>query len=337
MKNITKVLVFAVISSAQFFSSILLTYIVITVLLYHFKLFESYIDRVVLRIFYLRVTVTLALMVGMTGWYLAQKQKFISKISPSNLFRSQRLLFFLISLLLAAFYIDPFPKDNQILFYSAYSILTALFYILIPQLLNFYHQWNFLGLRYWKDYTQEWQPFRIKRRLVILVGSMLIVSVGIYLIFVTVFRYIKGEIAKENQLRHSTYITEVLPARTTNAERVNLVGYNLGWGNTDDKRYALWVGGEKINQIEIWQDSIIIFTLPLQLQPGPTKVWISIPRDSSQPKTPIIKSNKMDLEIVPRLEYLPAEYDDTQTKLWKKVTTKLQRISSTIKKILYEE
>lgn len=155
---------------------------------------------------------------------------------------------------------------------------------------------------------QGWRNFLnllllLLARVVVLLG--ILISVVAVIIFVTTFisLQVKNYLDYNRKLRENLTIMQVRPTNTTIGEKVVMEGYNFGWRFSKNDELMSEYGPIIV---ELWKDNEITFIVPLHWKEGMVDVWIERIK-GSLPDAPIIKSNKVGLNILNRWSFYPEE------------------------------
>lgn len=119
---------------------------------------------------------------------------------------------------------------------------------------------------------------------------------------------------KKNKVAQSFYIYEISPSVTTNAEEIQIEGYNLGWKNNDEYK-ILTDDGELISKQ--WQDRLIIAEIPLHITEGQKKIFIQKPDPDTNDS--IVRSNDMSILVLKRESFYPVENEALYGRIFKKL------------------
>lgn len=154
-------------------------------------------------------------------------------------------------------------------------------------------------------------------------------SIFILLVFLvsgfTVYRVHKYLAYQQYQKEHLS-VTKIKPNIIIQAQKVKVDGYNFGWES--NKYYRLMSDYGKINEIKLWTDNQIIFTVPLFWKVGRINLWVERSKDDKYADR-IIKSNKVIIAVSSRWDFYP-----TQEELNNKIYL-FNRLIKKIKRSLY--
>lgn len=152
----------------------------------------------------------------------------------------------------------------------------------------------------------------------ILLTAAAIIVFGVNALLVTFITmdYINGNTAREAELRKYLHVVKVSPAKTTQAKKVIIYGYNMGW-NADGRSKILSSGGSITTGV--WNNTEVEFEVPLHMKEGKSMVWVQKSKKDDDPESEMVTSNKVSIEIAPRFEYYPQEGDNFATRQLKKI------------------
>ncbi len=145
-------------------------------------------------------------------------------------------------------------------------------------------------------------------RLIISIIFSLIIFLSIIILTIGLSGWITFKINQyfdyKNKQRKSFIITKIVPKNTIKSEEVVLKGYHFGWNL--NRQYKLISKEGQINDIKLWTDNEIKFTVPLHLKEGKNLIWLEKPESESSDST-ILKSNKVSLNIISVWEFYPTQ------------------------------
>lgn len=109
-----------------------------------------------------------------------------------------------------------------------------------------------------------------------------------------------------DNLRKQFIITNVKPKTSTQGDKVTINGYNFKfrW----NPLFKVNSSAGEINDINLWDETKIIFTVPLHVQPGELTVWLQRTAGEAS-ESARLTSNQVKLKIEPREKYYPVAQD----------------------------
>lgn len=230
----------------------------------------------------------------------------------------EKFAYILISFFLATFYLSSYSSSLLKIFFQ--TALISMFLLFTPTLISFYSMIHPFGLL--RNVLADPEAHSKKSWLGILtnicqMAIASIVLISVLMVIVNIIRpYALNRITKENIHRSTLYIRTVRPVKTIHASGVILEGYNFGW--RPDDRWKLLSSDGEITP-DLWTDTKIEFTVPLNMKTGERNLWIQKPLKDDHPDGPVTQSNKKTITVLSRFVILPAAGDSLQTRALKRV------------------
>jgi hypothetical protein len=278
---------------------------------------DKLVDPRAFELDYLRILIAIGLSTSTAGLVLLLAIRRVAYVNFFKLGIREKLTHLFITIALAYFFATnkylPLKKE-LVVFLPVLFVLIAI----MPTLIEAYTKLNVLNYRravaILRERSNRYKHYVVTYLLFTLVAAT-VLAINAFLITIITTAYINGDSAREAELRRSVYIIKVAPSKTTQAKKVILYGYNLGW-NRDGRSRVMSNGGEI--QSGVWNNTEVEFEMPLHIKPGKWLVWTIVPKDDN-PKGKLAGSNKVQLEVVSRFEYYPRAGDSFIQRQIKKI------------------
>lgn len=244
-------------------------------------------------------------------------------ISPSSLRKNIKLSYFITAIFLASVYRNIY-SSSLILMYLTFAITVYLFYMLTPQFVRLFMKYRVRragGIIFNSKEMNLSQNFYSKFFLIIF-GTLVVISSGLLVIKVA-YNNLPNVIAKNIAIRNGFTLASIEPNSLTHAQTVKLKGFNLGWGTQSDPRFRVLSSSGPIPQIIEWTENTITFIAPLHLREGTQYIWAQRPKDPSNKKSTIIKTNAISAQVYSRFDYYPDLGEDKKQRAFKKIKRSL--------------
>lgn len=301
------------------FSLGILLYILIGQIFFIFAPNDQFLDHRLHDSLYIAYLYLLSLLCGFAGTFLSIYSGILTWTPLSSIIKRERLIYVLIGFLLSNLFLHWL--DTGIM--GSISLLICLWILTntLPTLVNFYSI-NISRVFQAKpelDYSNINKSYEVKNLnyFAVIFASLSLAVYTSYIIIGIFGSYTSGSVQDEYKHMTSLHITSAMPHTTTQAEKIELEGYNFGWRTDDDRFKVMSNNGEML--VQIWNDTHIEFEFPLSVSEGTKTLWIERPIDSSDKKSPIIKSNQISIIIVSRFEFYPAHGDPKHVRGFKRV------------------
>jgi hypothetical protein len=247
------------------------------------------------------------------------------KILKPILSKGEFIIYLFSSYFLSHFIVKSFQFPSELVVLITLFLSVTLFFLLI-QITEFFYNFNILyfkelilkeRIKLGKNISQFIFDFNNKSLNFSKIIKEIIFSLLIFLSIVILITGLSGLIIfkvnqyldYQKQLRKNFIIIKIIPKNTTYDQEVVLQGYNFGWKPNDS--YRLIAGAGQINDIRLWTDNEIKFTVPLHLREGKNSIWLEKSEDDSS-HSAILKSNQVNLTVISRWEFYPSQinYND---------------------------
>ncbi len=314
----------------QLLSITIFSYILIAHLFQLIKPTEAYIDFKVFNLPYLRFILFLGFLSGLVGWSISLFIGEITLISPFSQKLEEKIILASTAFFLAVFYNGLFGF-LRVLQYPVFILMIILFYVFIPQLVEFYSRFSYSDLKSLIRQTLRFDRQLLPSKKHITIKSFQYLGIVIFIllssliaifsfIFVSkiVGDYMLGKVYKENQLSRQFYISKITPQKVVNSQKVKLEGNNFGWKSADDLRYQIRINDTPVRLIDGWTNEQLEFTVSLDIPLGKKQLWVEKPLDNTKNNN-ILRSNVVGLDVIDRFVFYPAVGDTFITKVIKRI------------------
>lgn len=240
------------------------------------------------------------------SWMIEYKQKEIPLVNPIKLKNIDKIFLIITASLLSYVFVK-----NIILLIALTIFLT----LLISQFIELFKFYRLESLPKFKQFLkQSISPISTANFSYNLLVATLLILLTLYSLCISAITLIKKH-RYEGILRSNLFITKILPASTTYAYKVVLLGYNFGSIKNGDAKYKLYSTYGPVTTSS-WTDNTIEFIIPLHWKEGDIKFWIERPNRQNQNR--MISSNVVSINLLNRWIFFPVPNDSRFTKATKK-------------------
>lgn len=260
------------------------------------------------------------------GLYLALKLNRLKLIIPWKLPLKEVFSNFLFSFLLAYIFWNYLGFFSFLQFFGGFLIFSFLYFYL-PQFALFLDSINFNSFKVFfeKEYKNKKLDLEMLKKPITAILVMIAINLGVGVVDKQM-RIIEHQL---NFLSKYPKIQIVKPKIVYYGTKVILLGKGFGWGGEIETKFKNREGNIDIT---LWNDTKVIFTIPLHWKEGDLDIWIQKPIEWDGKKL-VIKSNLVKLRLIPRDDGWGPEDDEyfEQLKHLDKETLELNGYKQTLK------
>ena len=227
------------------------------------------------------------------GLYIAIKLNQLKLIIPWKLSKSEALSNFLFSFLLAYLFWQYLGVFSFMEYFGGFIIFCFLYFYL-PQFALFLDSVSFASFKIFfeKEYKNKKLNLEMFKKPITAILFLIAINLGVGVVDkqMRIFDHYLNYLSKYPKIQ------EVKPKIVYYGSKVVLLGKGFGWGGEINTKFKNREGNIDIT---LWNDTKVIFSVPLHWREGDLDIWIQKPIEWDGEKM-TIKSNLIKLRLIPR-------------------------------------